>query len=161
MNDHPPSTPVNSYTIIKKNTLAQETWRYQGRLLNRTMHSITIEAFFDREDIEFYGMTLARGDRFVETFYTDRWYNIFEIHASPDDRLRGWYCNIARPADISAGTISYIDLALDLLAFPDGCQIVLDEDEFTALEISAEWRQQALQALTELQTVFQPGKRSP
>ena len=47
--------------------------------------------------------TLRRGDRFIETYYTDRWYNIFEIHAREDDRLKGWYCNIAKPAVMEAG----------------------------------------------------------
>ena len=30
-------------------------------------------------------MILAKGDRFVETYYTNRWYNTFEIHAREDD----------------------------------------------------------------------------
>ena len=32
-----------------------------------------------------------------------------------------------------ASQIRYVDLALDLLVFPDGRQLVLDEDEFEAL----------------------------
>lgn len=99
-------------------------------------------------------MPLSAGDRFVETYYTNRWYNMFEIHAREDDHLRGWYCNISHPAEIDGNTLSYIDLALDLLVFPDGRQVVLDEDEFADLEISPKIRGQARQALTELQAMF-------
>jgi hypothetical protein len=45
-------------------------------------------------------------------------------------------------------------LALDLLVFPDGRQIVLDEDEFNALPLSEAERQSALAALAELQALF-------
>jgi hypothetical protein len=144
----------SNLTVIKQNIQGQETWRYHGRLISADDHSITLEAFFDREDISLHGLPLKKGDRFVETYYTDRWYNIFEIHAREDDRVRGWYCNIAWPARIEGDTISYIDLALDLLVFPDGRQLVLDEDEFTALELSDELRSQAHQALTELESAF-------
>ena len=78
---------------------------------------------------------LKEKDRFVETFYTDRWYNIFEIHDRDDDSCKGWYCNIGRPAEIADGTVSYVDLALDLWVTAKGMQTVLDEDEFIALDI--------------------------
>lgn len=138
-------------TVIKRNPQGEETWRYQGTLLQRGPDFITLEAYFDREDRLFHGMLLAKGDRFVETYYTDRWYNIFAIHSRDDDRLRGWYCNIGCPVEIAGDTLAYIDLALDLLVFPDGRQVVLDEDEFEQLEISAEMRRQAQAALAELQ----------
>jgi hypothetical protein len=141
-------------TVIKQNIQGQETWRYHGRLVHQDHHSITLEAFFDREDMDHYGLPLRKGDRFVETYYTDRWYNIFEIHARENDQVRGWYCNIARPARLAGDTLSYIDLALDLLVFPDGRQIILDEDEFAALDLSDELRSQACQALSELQAFF-------
>jgi len=142
-------------TVIKLNDQAKETWRYQGKLLSQDESSITLEAFFDREDLDLHGMRLCRGDRFIEVYYNDRWYNIFEIHAREDDRLRGWYCNISRPAQISGGTVSYVDLALDLLVFADGRQVVLDEDEFAALNPSQELHDQAYQALRELQAKFE------
>ena len=50
--------------------------------------------------------------------------------------------------------LSYIDLSLDLLVFPDGRQVVLDEDEFAELEIEDEVRNQARLALQELQAIF-------
>ena len=141
-------------TVIKRNDRGQETWRYQGRRLEQADGRLVLEAFFDREDMWLQGMLLSKGDRFIETYYTDRWYNIFEIHSRDDDSLRGWYCNISRPAEIEGDAVSWIDLALDLLVFPDRRQVVLDEDEFARLEISPEERRQAQAALVELQAIF-------
>ena len=146
---------MEEITIIKKNVHGQETWRYLGRVTERNGSQIKLEAFFNLQDMDIHGLFIGNGDRFVETWYTDRWYNIFEIHARADDRLRGWYCNIGRPAEMDANTLSYIDLCLDLIVLPDGKQIVLDEDEFAALEIDSQTRQQALNALAELQTYFE------
>jgi protein associated with RNAse G/E len=103
---------------------------------------------------------LKEKDRFVETFYTDRWYNIFEIYDRDDRGLKGWYCNIGYPAVTDNGTVSYVDLALDLWISADGRQTVLDEDEFAALPLTDRDRELALQALEELKTVFQT-KRPP
>lgn len=141
-------------TVIKRNAQGQETWRYQGELLRKEGNAVVLEAFFDRQDTWVGGLLLARGDRFVETYYTDRWYNFFEIHAQQDDHLRGWYCNIGCPAEIEGETLSYIDLALDLVVLPDGRQVVLDEDEFERLDISPETRAQARAALGEIQAAF-------
>jgi hypothetical protein len=148
-------------TVIKRNVHGQETYRYQGWLLTRHANQIVLQAYFDRQDLVIHGMRLAKGDRFVETYYTDRWYNIFEIHSCEDDALRGWYCNIGQPVQIEGSTISYIDLSLDLLVFPDGRQIVLDEDEFEVLEIPLSVRHQALQALQELQARFNNSSTRP
>jgi predicted RNA-binding protein associated with RNAse of E/G family len=97
---------------------------------------------------------LKRNDRFVETFYSDRWYNIFEIYDREDGKFKGWYCNVGFPALLEVGTVSYIDLALDLWVARDGTQTVLDEDEFLALPIDVMTRTQAISALEELKQKF-------
>ena len=145
---------MNWITVSKRNEKGEETWRYQGKLLEQGKDYLLLEAFFDRTDTKIEEMLLAKGDRFVETYYTDRWYNIFEIHDRGNDQLRGWYCNIGCPAEINRDTLSYVDLALDLLVFPDGHQIVLDEEDFAKLDISAEIRRKACTALAELQEKF-------
>jgi hypothetical protein len=141
--------------VLKLNPQGQVSWRYSGELIERRPDRLVLEAFFDRPDQEFHGILLRKGDRFIETYFTDRWYNIFEIHALEDDRLRGWYCNVATPVIIDGDTLSYIDLALDLLVFPDRRQLVLDEEEFAALEITPEQKQRALEALAELEALFE------
>lgn len=145
---------MTTITVIKLDIEGRETWRYSGELIERTADSIVLQAYFDRQDMELDGMLLGKGDRFLETYYTNRWYNEFEVHAREDDRLRGWYCNITRPAEIDGDVLSYVDLALDLLVFPDGRQQVLDEDEFMELDISPETRARARSALEDLRARF-------
>jgi protein associated with RNAse G/E len=94
------------------------------------------------------------GDRFVEYYYTDRWYNIFVIHDREDGTVKGWYCNIGKPAVIEDSIVSYVDLALDLWVSTDGTQAILDEDEFEQLKISDELRSKALDGLVELKNLF-------
>jgi protein associated with RNAse G/E len=146
--------PKTQVTVIKLDIHGQETWRYRGEVLEYYPDQVILEAFFDRRDMDLHGMPLLKGDRFVETYYQQRWYNIFEIHDRLDDHLRGWYCNVTYPPTIGQNVIQYIDLALDLLVFPDGRQIVLDEDEFESLELSPDDRKNARQALDELRERF-------
>ncbi|OJX45979.1 MAG: hypothetical protein BGO78_03585 [Chloroflexi bacterium 44-23] len=143
-----------SILVIKQNTDLQETWRYQGRMVNKVGNEVTIEAKFNRKDYLFNGIMLKEGDTFVETYYSDRWYNIFAMYDRDSSTLKGWYCNITYPAEISFNMIKYVDLALDLLVRPDGEQIVLDRKEFEDLELDEETRQKALAALAELQQLF-------
>lgn len=148
----------NALQVIKLNTRREETWRYEGRVIGRGVHSFLIEAFFDREDIVFHGMHLGRHDRFIERYYDNRWYNLFEIHDRDDDHLKGWYCNVTRPAEFTPGEIVYVDLALDLLAFPDGRYLVLDEAEFDSLSLDHQERFNANQALTTLVELAESGQ---
>jgi protein associated with RNAse G/E len=136
------------------NTDNQETWRYHGEILESSLHKIVIKAYFNRDDFELNGIWLRRNDYFIETYYSDRWYNIFQIHDQDDGQIKGWYCNVTKPAEISDLDISYIDLALDLLVFPDGTQLVLDQDEFEDLEIEEEICRKALKGLEDLQQLF-------
>lgn len=147
--------PGQSIAVIKRNLEGAETWRYTGQVLEVSPHSIVLEAYFNRADLPFHGLVFARGDRFIETYYTDRWYNIFEIHDRDSNQLKGWYCNICMPAKLEQDSLSYIDLALDLLVYPDKKQLILDEDEFAALALSPTQRKEALAALAALRQHFQ------
>ncbi len=140
--------------VIKLNIEGKETWRYMGKVIERHEKCLKIEAFFNRDDMPFHGITFGRGDRFIETYYSDKWYNIYEIHDRATNELKGWYCNVTTPANIEKDRVSYIDLALDLLVYPDKKQLVLDEDEFQLLSIDAEKKAHALDALRELQKIF-------
>lgn len=140
--------------VLKRNLDGDVMWQYTGRILRRESNAVVLEAFFDRPDFPFMDVVLKKDDRFIETFYTDRWYNIFEIHDRDNGKIKGWYCNIGRPAAMAPGEISYVDLALDLWVAADGKQTILDRDEFEALSLSKEERRQALSALKELQALF-------
>jgi uncharacterized protein len=145
---------MNQVTVIKKDLAGRETWRYNGQVLEQGENYVLLEAKFNREDTPFHGIVLKNGDRFVEIFYSDRWYNIFEIYDREGGILKGWYCNIGYPALLDGDQISYIDLALDLLVYPDGRQLVLDEEEFQDMQLTQEARHKARQALAELQEIF-------
>jgi len=140
--------------VQKKNPAGEVTYEYEGVLLNRDGNSIKLEALFDRADMPFMDVVFKKGDRFVEYYYTDRWYNIFAIHDRDDGKVKGWYCNIGMPAEIEDGVVSYIDLALDLWVSINGEQSVLDEDEFRELKINEELRDGALKGLDELRQLF-------
>jgi predicted RNA-binding protein associated with RNAse of E/G family len=138
-------------TVRKLDFSGKEIFTYTGRVLTRTATSITLEAPFSSYDrLELGYAVFERGDRFVEYHYADRWYNIFEIHAVGTDALRGWYCNITRPAVIEAGQVSAVDLALDVWVDPEGNMLVLDEEEFGALPLTPEESAAAQAALSEL-----------
>jgi hypothetical protein len=148
-------------TVVDKLNLKGElSWRYEGEVIERSADRLTLEAFFDRDDHPFMDTTLKRGDRFVETYYTHRGYNVFEIFDRDDGNLKGYYCNITQPAKFMDGRVEYVDLYLDLWVSTSGQQTVLDEDEFLAAEMDEETRRFAREALKELQKVFE-SKRPP
>jgi uncharacterized protein len=129
-------------------------WRYKGEVIERGDGWLKLEAFFDHDNISVADILLKRGDRFVETYYSDRWYNIFEIHDRENDALKGWYCNITRPAKIMKEHLEYVDLFLDLWVSADGRQTVLDEEEFLAADLDDDVRRAANLALAELKELF-------
>jgi len=140
--------------VLKYNLNGVVMWQYAGRILRREPNAVVLEAFFNRPDLPFLDVVLKENDRFIETFYTDRWYNIFEIHDRDNGKVKGWYCNIGRPAALTQGEVSYVDLALDLWVSAEGKQTILDQEEFEALPLSEEERKQARRALKELQALF-------
>ena len=137
-------------TVMKKNIAGEVTWQYEGRVICYEPNAVVLEALFNHPDMPFMDVVLKENDRFVETFYTDRWYNIFEIYDRDDGKIKGWYCNIGKPAVLENETVSYIDLALDLWISVNGVQTVLDEDEFEKLVIDEDTRRFALSGLEEL-----------
>ena len=145
---------MNKITVIKQNENGVETWRYDATLLLRENNTVILEAYFNRDDSMLFDVVIKRNDRFIEAFFSDRWYNIFEIRDRESSILKGWYCDICKPAVITENQISYIDLALDLWVYPDGRQEVLDEDIFNQLDISANIRQSAVNSLQDLKENF-------
>lgn len=141
---------MTDITVLKRNLAGEVTWQYGGRLLKRKTNYVVLEAFFNHDDVLVADVIFKRGDRFVETFYTDRWYNVFQVYDRADGKFKGWYCNVGYPAVLETDTVSYVDLALDLWVAPDGTQTVLDEDEFLELPMDVMTRAQAVSALEEL-----------
>ncbi len=143
---------MGSITVRKLDHVGSEVFAYPGQVVQRSDSAVVLRTAWDRAPRDLGYVVLEPNDRWTEYFYTDRWYNIFRICTS-DGHLKGWYCNITRPARISAEEVSAEDLALDLWVAPDGDMRVLDEDEFAALPLSAEERAVALSALAELEAM--------
>ena len=142
---------MTDQVIVRKlDADGNEVIRYPGRIIRQTEEMLLLEATFEMEDIEFPGLTFRRGDRFLESHFRDRWYNVLAIHDVDSDQLKGWYCNLVRPASIEDGQVSAEDLALDLVVQLDGTWHVLDEDEFAHLELNAYDRAKVEAALEDL-----------
>jgi len=139
-------------TVRKLDHAGRQVTAYPGRVLRRDSHAIVLRTAWDRPPLDLGFVILDPGDRWTEYFYVGQWYNIFEICAS-DGRLKGWYCNVTRPACISVEGVTAEDLALDLWVAPGGEMRVLDEDEFAALPLTPTEREAARQALADLQTM--------
>jgi predicted RNA-binding protein associated with RNAse of E/G family len=144
-----PGSPIH---VRKLRPDGSEAFAWDGRVLRCDAQGIVLHAEFNVPLRELGYVTLRRGDVFVEFYYWDRWYNIFQV-SQPDGGLKGWYANLGRPAELdpAAGVLSYVDLALDIWANPDNSHVVLDEDELEELLTAApELRQPAEQARSEL-----------
>jgi predicted RNA-binding protein associated with RNAse of E/G family len=118
-------------TIVKLNALGAVKIQYQGEVIERLANGVIIEAYWSLPAKDLGYTAFEPGDTFHEYYYTDRWYNIFEITGANAVR-KGWYCNVAEPAIISADRIEQVDLLLDVWVTPTGETLVLDEDEFAA-----------------------------
>jgi hypothetical protein len=144
----------DAITVIKCHPDGEEMFRWQGKVIERSPNEILLEAHFNIPQHYVGGMQLNTGDRLVESYYSDRWYNIFEVYDREKDTLKGWYCNLSEPAEIGKDEIVFRDLALDLIVYPDGRQEEIDLDEFEELEISEDLRAKALVGWDELRQHF-------
>jgi predicted RNA-binding protein associated with RNAse of E/G family len=137
-------------TVYKLDEAGNEVWQYPATVLEEDARSVRLEAIFNRDRVDLGFVAFKRGDRFIETFYSDRYYNVFAVYRSQDGPFQGWYCNVCRPAQITTASVRCEDLALDVWVTPAGASTVLDEDEFAALNIPADERQRARAALAQL-----------
>jgi hypothetical protein len=138
---------MNNITVYKCDHTGDVVWQYQGVVIQRDDHTVCLTALFNTDQADLGFVTFRRGDVFTEWFYTDRWYNVFRIQDGQTSRLKGWYCNITRPAAIMEDSVRADDLALDVMVMPNGNVVLLDEDEFAALELSSVERMEALRAV--------------
>ena len=149
--------PDEALTVYKLDHAGREVWQYPARVLARGADFVRLEAFFNRDDMALGYTTFRRGDRFIETFYDDRWYNVFAVYDRDSGALKGWYCNVSRPAAINTTAVRCDDLALDVWVTPDGHPLVLDEEEFAALPLSAEERACGLATVQKLRHLAAAG----
>jgi protein associated with RNAse G/E len=129
-----------------------KSYRWVGREIYRDDEHLFFTAVFERDHRDLGYVVFEKGDVFYEYYYFDRWYNVFQVY-SATGTLKGWYCNITKPARVDDAELTFVDLALDLWVNADHSYLVLDEDEFAELEATAYSPEDVLaarSALTEL-----------
>ncbi|QLE71412.1 DUF402 domain-containing protein [Streptomyces rectiverticillatus] len=93
-------------------------------------HAVVRAPWAAPSDRDFGFVRFERGDVFTEHYWRDRWYAVKEVRTA-DGTLKGWYCDITRPAQITGDGVVSTDLDLDLWVSADGTTVLrLDEDEF-------------------------------
>ncbi|MFI6692788.1 DUF402 domain-containing protein [Streptomyces sp. NPDC050433] len=111
---------------------------YPASLLADDGTHVVVRAPWAADGVRDFGFVrFEPGDVFTEHYWRDRWYAVKEVRTG-DGILKGWYCDVTRPAVVSGrgpGELRYEllveDLDLDLWASADGGTILrLDEDEF-------------------------------
>ncbi len=108
-------------------------------------------------DPEIYAMT---GDRMIEKYFNEQWFNIFEIYRGNSEDLKYWYINISRPAKIEADSVYWEDLVVDLQVFPDGRMVILDMEDFEKMKWEAQEKEKILQTLAFLIKLFKENRPS-
>lgn len=128
--------------------------RYPAELLADDGTRVTVRAPWAGDGVRDFGFVrFEPGDVFTEHYWRDRWYSVKEVR-TVEGALKGHYCDITRPAELSGGRLVVEDLDLDLWVSADGTDVRrLDEDEFAAsglLTTDPEAAAAAVAALDEL-----------
>ncbi|MFI1291192.1 DUF402 domain-containing protein [Streptomyces sp. NPDC020792] len=107
--------------------------RYRGVLVSDDGTRLTVRAAWAGEGARDFGFVrFEPGDVFTEHYWRDRWYSVKEVRDA-SGALKGWYCDVTRPATRSGTDLVVEDLDLDLWRSADGTDVRrLDEDEFAA-----------------------------
>ncbi|MFG2122395.1 DUF402 domain-containing protein [Streptomyces sp. NPDC048710] len=135
--------------------------RYPAELLADDGVRVSVRAPWAGEGVRDFGFVrFEAGDVFTEHYWRDRWYSVKEVRAG-DGTLKGWYCDITRPAVRSGTELVVEDLDLDLWRSADGTDVRrLDEDEFAEsglADTDPEAASAAVAALDELEALARAG----
>ncbi|GIG88825.1 DUF402 domain-containing protein [Plantactinospora endophytica] len=127
---------------------------YPGTVLSDDGTHLVVRAPWGNAAIRDMGFVrFEPGDVWTEHYWRDRWYSVKEVYDA-DGALKGWYCDVARPATVADDVVVVPDLDLDLWASADLSRVLrLDEDEFLASglpEREPETAAKARRALDEL-----------
>ncbi|MFC9685670.1 DUF402 domain-containing protein [Streptomyces sp. NPDC056948] len=135
--------------------------RYTGELLADDGTRVAVRAPWAGSGVRDFGFVrFEPGDVFTEYYWRDRWYAVKEVRSAAGT-LKGWYCDVTRPAVRSGQELVVEDLDLDLWRSADGTDVRrLDEDEFAESGLAAtdpEAAAAALSALDELEALARGG----
>ena len=151
---------AESYRIEKLYSDGSFSFSWQAHLLQAEPNLRRVSATFNGKPTQLGRVSLSIGDHFIETYYSDHWYNVFEIYSPGHTVPKVWYFNICKPAVFETDRISWVDLALDVLVFPQGEVMLLDLDEFGVLELDFESQSQCWQAVKQILRIAKAKKPS-
>ncbi|MGW1409243.1 DUF402 domain-containing protein [Streptomyces sp. NPDC002403] len=105
--------------------------RYPADVVRDDGVRVTVRAPWAAPGVRDFGFVrFEPGDVFTEHYWRDRWFAVKEVRTG-EGGLKGWYCDITRPAVLRDGQLLVEDLDLDLWVSADGSSVLrLDEDEF-------------------------------
>lgn len=128
-NSAEPTTEV-SVVLVKA---GRTKIRYGATLLHDDGTRLAVRAPWAGDGVRDFGFVrFEAGDVFTEYYWRDRWYAVKEVRTGAGV-LKGWYCDITRPAVLTGTELVVEDLDLDLWRSADGTDVRrLDEDEFAA-----------------------------
>ena len=121
--------PVEIITEVKT-TLAGESKEFACELLQRAPGEVVVVYRMPR-DVQLEDVLLRKGTLSLGYFWEDRPYNVYHWIDGGLDTV-ALYFNISDATRISADSVAWRDLAVDVLMTPDGRCRVLDEDELPA-----------------------------
>ncbi|MFI5747564.1 DUF402 domain-containing protein [Streptomyces sp. NPDC051644] len=105
--------------------------RYPADVVRDDGTRVTVRAPWAAPGVRDFGFVrFEPGDVFTEHYWRDRWFAVKEVRTGTGE-LKGWYCDITRPAVLRDTELLVEDLDLDLWVSADGSSVLrLDEDEF-------------------------------
>lgn len=128
---------------------------YPATLIADNGSRVTVRAPWAAPGVRDFGFVrFEPGDVFTEHFWRDAWFTVKEVRTGAGE-LKGWYCDVTRPAVLRDGELTVEDLDLDLWVSADRSEVLrLDEDEFEESGLAGRDPQAAdaaLRALDELE----------
>lgn len=124
-------TPV---TIVKLKPDGSEAIRYPGVAIEAERGWVAAQAPWEQRRVDLGYLVFEPDDIFLEFFSMNEPFNVFAIFTHRGV-LKGWYSNVTYPSWVTGNTIYWHDLYIDVISYPDGEVLVLDEDELAAAGI--------------------------
>ncbi|WP_031509818.1 DUF402 domain-containing protein [Streptomyces megasporus] len=154
-------TPGGAVTVVLLKSRDRQV-RYPATVVRDDGVHAVVRAPWAGPPVRDFGFVrFERGDVFTEHYWRDRWFSVKEVRAA-DGGLKGWYCDITRPARVAGEALTTWDLELDLWVSADRSAVLrLDEDEFEAEGLAdrePEAAERARRALDELEELARSGR---
>ncbi len=122
---------AKAMTVVKLNWRGEPVYSWQGEVYAHEAGHVMLRAVWRGPGTAHVaeGVVFAPGDIFYEHYYEGKPYGLWQALTPDEKALKCWYCNISTPAEMRDDTITFRDLLLDVLLYPNGRREVLDRDD--------------------------------